>query len=92
LSAGGSDWLKLLRRSRRLTDLSEPEERHEIGEYIDYDKYDCRGYFGDVRIDEAWHSIWCFGSASEAARFMDSCGGILFDEAAQARFTERRWL
>lgn len=74
-----------------MTELSEDEERHHIGEFIDYREFDYRGHYGEVMIDGAWHTLWAFGSEAEASRFITSWGGIHFDTAVQARVTERRW-
>jgi hypothetical protein len=51
-----------------VAELTEPEEGHEIGGYIDHEGYDCRGYGGDVFADGEWHSVWGFGSEAEAVR------------------------
>lgn len=72
-----------------MAELSEAEEQHEIGEYIDYVGYDVRGFHGEVRLDDRWHTLWSFSEA-DAARFIAEWGGILLDEAAQKRVTGQR--
>jgi hypothetical protein len=73
-----------------LTDLSEPEERHLIWEYLEYDHYDCRGYCGEVLLDGEWQTVWAFASEAEAVRFANSQRGILLGQAAQAKVTAQR--
>jgi hypothetical protein len=72
-----------------MAELSETEEQHEIGQYIDYVGYDVRGFCGEVRLDDEWHTVWAF-SEIDAARFIAEWGGILLDEAAQMRVTGQR--
>lgn len=75
-----------------MPELSELEERHEIGEFIDYEQFDYHGHCGEVLIDGAWHSLWAFGSEAEALRFVSSWGGVLLNKAVQAKVTDCRWL
>jgi hypothetical protein len=70
--------------------LSHAEERHEIGNYMDVEGFNVQGYHGEVLIDGAWHTVWEFGSAADAERFAQGWGGVLLDEATQAKVTERR--
>jgi hypothetical protein len=74
-----------------MAEFSEAQEQHEIGEYIDYVGYDLKGFCGEVRIDDAWHTVWGF-SEVDAAKFIAEWGGILLDEAAQKRVTGQRSL
>jgi hypothetical protein len=70
--------------------LSHAEERHEIGNFMDCESFDVRGYHGEVFIGRKWHTVWQFGSTAEAERFAREWGGVFFDEATQAKVTERR--
>lgn len=72
-----------------MANLSQVEERHEIGEYIDYVGYDVRGFWGEVELDGKWHAVWSFSEA-DAAKFIAERGGILFDEATRKRVTGQR--
>jgi hypothetical protein len=72
-----------------MAELSEPEEQHEIGEYIDYVGYDFRGFHGEVLLDGQWHTVWAFSEA-DSARFISEWGGILLDEETQKRVTGQR--
>jgi hypothetical protein len=73
-----------------IEELGEDEERHEIGNFMDCEGFDVRGYHGEVLIEGTWHTVWQFGSMAEAERFARGWGGVLFDEATQANITERR--
>jgi hypothetical protein len=73
-----------------IAELGEDEERHEIGNFMDCEGFDCRGYHGEVLIEGTWYTVWQFGSPEEAERFAREWGGVLFDEATQDKVTERR--
>jgi hypothetical protein len=73
-----------------IAELSQAEERHEIGNFMDCESFDVRGYHGEVLIEGKWHTVWQFGSTAEAERFAREWGGVLFDDATQAKVTERR--